>query len=498
MISAMLDLLQKGVKNSWECSLQQVVGGLEKMPSSVGDTVKKVLDTIRKYRLITRGDRVVVAVSGGPDSICLLHILYTLRKTLGVALFVAHFDHGLRPGEDKEETAFVESMAESMGLSFVTGEGKLHQGKSLEARARKQRYAFLEEAGEKFSARKIALGHQRNDQAETVVMRLLRGSGSAGLSGIRPIRDATFIRPLLELRRSEIESYIRKRELPFKRDPTNLESRFLRNRIRLDLLPKLREYQPRVVDILALTADRLRADHEYLEGLAKAWVKKEATFPSDDQVSIAVPAFRKLDNAIRNRVIRHCVSGAGGNPDGLTQRQINAIERLVLAKRPQAEVHLPRGLTVRRTYDHMVLGRFLQAEQSDYACILKGPGRFSIPGVDAIVLVERLSDETPAFTENAPWTACFDEAEITFPLIMRNFRPGDRFVPLGMTGHKKLKDFFVDLKIPSRVRSRIPILACGNRILWVCGLRMDDRVKVSEKTEEIVRVTFPKGISLHP
>jgi tRNA(Ile)-lysidine synthase len=489
---------EKVRKTAGTGGLGQLVGDLEKMPSSVGDTEKKVLETIRKYGLITRGDGVVVAVSGGPDSICLLHILYVLRKTLGVDLFVAHFDHGLRPGEDEAETAFVESMAESMGLSFATREGRVNPGKSLEERARTQRYAFLEEVRERFAARKIALGHQRNDQAETVLMRLLRGSGVAGLSGIRPIRDATFIRPLLELRRSEIETYILKRELPFKTDPTNLESRFLRNRVRLELLPKLREFQPRVVDILALTADRLRADHEYLEGIAKAWVKKEATFPSDDQVAIAVPLFRKLENAIRNRVIRHCVNAAGGNPDGLTQRQINAVERLAMGRRPQAEAHLPKGLTVRRTYDHMVFGRSPQVDPSDYSCVLKGPGRFFIQGLGCSVIVERLPDEKTIIREHAPWTACFDEGEITFPLILRSFRPGDRFVPLGMTGHKKLKDFFVDLKIPSRMRHRTPILACGNRIVWVCGLRMDERFKVSEKTREILKITFPEGSSLHP
>ncbi len=467
------------------------------MLSLAGDTEKKVLETIRKYGLISRGDGVVVAVSGGPDSVCLLHILYTLRKTLDAALFVAHFDHGLRPDEDEDETAFVESMADSLGLPFVTRKGNLRPGKSLEERARKERYAFLEEARQGFSAGKIALGHQRNDQAETVLMRVLRGSGLAGLSGIRPIRDAIFIRPLLELRRSEIEVYIGERKLPFKSDPTNLESRFLRNRIRLDLLPKLREYQPRVVDILSMTADRLRADHEYLEGIAGAWVKKEATSPSDDQVAIGVNTFRKLENAIRNRVIRHCVGGAGENPDGLTYRQISAIDRLALAKRPQAEIHLPGGLRVRRTYDHMVFSRFSPEEPSDYLCDLQGPGRFFIQGVGSSVLVERLSDENLIIREDTPWTACFDAGKITFPLTLRNFRPGDRFVPLGMTGHKKLKNFFVDLKIPSRVRARTPILACGNRIIWVCGLRMDDRFKVSEKTREILKVTFPEGVSLH-
>ena len=215
------------------------------MPPLVKKIEKKVLETIRKYDLLTKGEGIVVAVSGGPDSVCLLHILHNLRRTLEARLFVAHFDHGLRPDEDAAETSFVASMAETMGLPFVVDKGNIRPGPSLEDRARKARYAFLERARERFSAAKIALGHQRNDQAETVLMRLLRGSGLAGLSGIRPLRDGTIIRPLLQLGRWEIEAYLQERDLPFKTDQTNWDGRFLRNKIRQDLLPKLQEYLDR-------------------------------------------------------------------------------------------------------------------------------------------------------------------------------------------------------------------------------------------------------------
>ena len=158
---------------------------------------------------------------------------------------------------------------------------------------------------------------------------------------------------------------------------------------------------------------------------------------------------------------------------------------------------MPRGLTVRRIYDRLVFGRFSENGTSDYSYDLKGPGIYVIKALGTDMTVERLSNEGLIMQNNPPWTACFDGAKTTFPLSVRNFRPGDKFVPLGMTGHKKLKDFFVDLKIPSPVRAKTPILTCGNRIMWVCGLRVDDRFKVSRETKEIVRVTFSEGILSH-
>ena len=246
--------------------------------------LKKVKATISRYEMFQPGDLVVVAVSGGPDSVCLLHILHTLRKELGINLLVAHYDHGLRPGEDASETRFVTSLAESMAVPFETERAKslLHRRTpSLEEAARNARYRFLEKVRREHDAQKIALAHQLNDQAETVLMRMLRGSGPSGLGGIPPCRDQVIVRPLIEVSRKEVEAYIKARKVSYVVDSSNLQASFLRNRIRLELVPLLEQYQPRLAERLAETAEILRMEDEYLEQIVTAWVDGESDTSPD-------------------------------------------------------------------------------------------------------------------------------------------------------------------------------------------------------------------------
>jgi tRNA(Ile)-lysidine synthase len=458
-------------------------------------TVEKVRKSILKYRLVEPRDRIVVAVSGGPDSVCLLDVLSCLRPDLQLGLVVAHFDHGLRPDEDRDETRFVASLAAVRNLPFETKSARLDpRGGSLEDRARTARYRFLEEVRRRFSAEKIALGHQRNDQAETVLMRLLRGSGTGGLSGIAPIRDERVIRPILELSRHEIETYLRNRRLSFKTDPTNREERFLRNRIRSRMIPSLEQYQPQVIDILAQTADILREDHAYLEKVAQEWLNQRMQAQPTGSVEIDVAQFLELPPAIGKRVIRHCVDHVRDGLSGVTWRHINAVCQLAGGRRSQGTIRLPKGLVVQRTYGRLSFGKGSPAISEDYLYILKGPGRYHIKDVSSSLFVEEMCGRLPSFSEGDPWTAYFDARKISYPLVLRNFKPGDKFVPLGMDGHKKVKDLFIDRKLPRPVRSRLPILLSGESILWVCGMMIDERVKVSGDTERVLKVSL-HGVS---
>jgi tRNA(Ile)-lysidine synthase len=364
------------------------------------------------------------------------------------------------------------------------------QGRSLEDRARRARYRFFEEVRRRFSADKIALGHQRNDQAETVLMRLLRGSGTGGLSGIAPIRDGRVIRPILELGRPEIETYLRERELSFKTDPTNREGKFLRNRIRSLMIPSLEQYQPQVIDILAQTADILREDHAYLEAVSREWLAERAPAQRNSPVEIDVAELLELPPALGKRVIRHCVDHMGTGLAGVAWRHINAVYQLAGGKRSQGTIRLPKGLVVQRTYGRLSFGKDISRKSADYFHILHGPGRYVVEDASCTLLVEEMRAMPPSFREGAPWTAYFDARKISYPLALRNFRPGDRFVPLGMHGHKKVKDLFIDRKLPKLVRSRLPILLSGENILWVCGMMIDDRVKVSLETEKVLKVSL--------
>ena len=461
----------------------------------VRHTIEKVRRTIARYNMLSPGDGVVVAVSGGPDSVCLLDILHELGDELGIQLLVAHFDHGLRPGEDEDETRFVESLAMSLNLPFETKKAaqSLRQGTaSLEERARNARYRFFDEVKKKYEARKIAVGHNLNDQAETVLMRLMRGSGPSGLSGIRPFRDNKIVRPLIELTRGEIESYLKQKGLAFVTDSSNLETRHLRNRIRMELLPQLKRYQPRIVEVLGQVAEIMRRDDEYLEERAAEWVEDRAEIRDTGEVYIPLPSFVELPEALRNRVIRQALKITGGNLRKVSTRHLDAVNLLATGKRPQTLVKLPNGVSARRSYDTLFFGASEEKQHQAFCCLLEGPGTFYLDALGCTVSLEEMEGSVSPERSMSPWTAFLNAERITYPLMIRNFRPGDRFVPLGMSGHKKLKDFFIDLKIPSEVRARIPILTERDMPIWVCGFRIDDRFKVSSKTKKVLKVTFDK------
>ena len=456
------------------------------------EIIKKVTDTISRNKMLVPGDGVVVAVSGGGDSVCLLDVLSRLKDLFSIDLVVAHFDHGLRPGEDETETQLVASLAESLSLSFETGRAGafLRAGDpSLEERARETRYRFLEEVKTKTRAQKIALGHHLNDQAETVLMRLLRGSGPSGLAGIAPFRDETVIRPLIELTREEIEGYLEKRKLPYVSDPSNLDTRFMRNSIRLELLQQLKKYQPRIVEILGKTAEIMRRDEAWFEERAEAWIREFAKNEVDEKVSIPLSPFAALAEPEKARVIRQALRRAGGNLRAVGFRHVEAINRVAAGKRPQARVDLPNGVTVSRIYKNLIFSQKNVKTLGDFCYPLGGMGEFHLKAAGCTITLEEEKVKSSDLGAS-PRVAYLDADCLTHPLKIRNFRPGDRFVPLGMKGRKKVKDFFVDLKIPFEARKRIPILTCGKTLVWVCGLRIDDRFKVTPKTRRILKVSF--------
>jgi len=459
----------------------------------IRDIIKKADKTIAKYRMIRHGDRVIVAVSGGVDSVCLLDVLHSLKEVLGIELIVAHFDHGLRPGEDASETEFVKSLAASFDCDFVTKTADTDlqpETASLEERARDVRYRFLKNVKEQFSAQKIAMGHNLNDQAETVLMRLLRGSGPSGLSGIPPVRDTHIIRPLIEMTRSEIESYLSKRGLSHIIDSSNSETRYVRNEIRLNLLPQLQKYQPRIVEILGRTATIMREENTWLEAKATRWLKKWAETGSNNKIVLPLLQFNGLPEPLKNHVIRQALKRKGGSLRRISLPNIDAIKQIATGSKPQAEITLPNMLVVKRVYDRLIFSESKPQTPERFCYIIEKPGVFDLEILGGTIQFEEVERNALVELKTSPWAACLDADRITYPLTLRNFRPGDRFVPLGMTGHKKLKSFFIDMKIPSHVRARLPILLQGNELIWVCGIRIDDRFKVTSRTRRILKITF--------
>ncbi len=462
------------------------------------NTVNKVRKTIGSYRMLQRGDRVVVAVSGGPDSVCLLSILNEIREDSRIELIVAHFDHGLRPHEDEAETRFVKTLADSFHLPFVSEKaspGLRESRGQLEERARHARYRFLEKVRKDFCAQKIAVGHNLNDQAETFIMRLLRGSGPAGLSGIPPVRGDVVIRPLIEIPRKEVICYLEDKGLTYMTDPSNFSTRHLRNRIRLNLMPEMAKVQPRIVELLGQTARVMREDEDWMAGEARNWIKREAVTTKDNVLQLPLPSLTALPDAMRARIIRHSLDLAGGTLRRISRCHINSIDLVAKGPKPNAKVDLPNGLVVKRIYDRLLFLKGERSQRNDFLHALTGPGRYELPELDAVISVDEVQPSDVSFEPGSKCTVFLSADQLGYPLFVRNFRPGDKFIPLGMAGQRKLKDFFMDLKVPLDERSRVPILTYQDTPVWICGFRIDDRYKITSFTTRALKVSVLKQAS---
>jgi len=453
-------------------------------------TLARVRETISHLEMIQRNDRVIVAVSGGADSISLLHLLYSLRDFFSIHLVVAHFEHGLRPTEDPAETGFVQQFAASLGLPFESEKGSLSigRGASIEERARNARYDFLERMRGKHNAQRIALGHTLNDQAETLLMRLLRGSGPAGLGSIPPVRNSTIIRPLIETERREIEAYLDSQGLAWKTDSSNLQPTYLRNRIRLELIPLLENYQPRLVKLLGQTTAILRDENACLEKIADAWLTSKVEMKPEGSFRISIPSLFELPIALRRRVTRQLIGKVKKDLRRISSDHIESAEKLMRGEKPQGSLSLPNSVKIKRAYDHLIFSAEPGRKLDSFSYNLGGPGEHQLEEIGLLISLFEMPNSMGLPLEGSPWTAFLDAEKVHYPLTVRSFRPGDRFVPLGMTGHKKLKDFFVDLKIPRDQRYSTPILCCDNIPVWVCGFRIDDRFKVTPETKRLMRV----------
>lgn len=453
--------------------------------------MRNVRKTLARHRMVQAGDRVVVAASGGPDSTCLLDVLHGLAPNLGLDLVVAHFDHGLRGAEDASETRFVHEMAQSRGLAFETGRAPdLRQAPgSLEERARDARYAFLERVRQQHRAQCIAVGHTLDDQAETVLMRLLRGSGPAGLAGMPPVREPGVIRPLIRVRRAQVEAYLCQRGLSWCTDPSNLEPGCLRNRVRLELLPELLEYQPRLVEHLGDLADLLREEDRCMEEAARQWVDAHRCGPSTGgDVSLPCNAWLSLDTGLQRRVVRQAVQEAAGGLRRLHRVHVDAVMELAREGRSQAGLDLPGGLRVWRAYDRILFGYPESQALPAYCEALPGTGTFEINGMGLRFILKEKERTEISSLNVSPNVAFLDAARVSFPLELRPVQPGDRFVPLGMRGRRKVKDFLIDCKVPLKERRRVPVLVSGENVIWLCGHRIDDRFKVNEGTGRILEI----------
>jgi len=438
------------------------------------------------WPLFTPNDRVLVAVSGGPDSLSLLHILWSEREARGLAAVeAAHLDHGLRGEESAAEAAWVATWCGERGIpchlgladvAALAAERKI----SKQEAARAARYGFLEGIAAQVGATKIATAHTRDDQVETVLMNILRGTGLDGLRGI-PARRGLFVRPLLDVSRAEIEDYCTAHGLEPRRDPSNLSAdAYTRNRVRLELLPLLaRDYNPAVADALRRLSDIAGRDLDYLQTQADAALAEATRARDVFRLVLDRTALAGLHPALLRHVLRRGIVSLRGTGEGVTYEHVEWACRAVAAPTPRTFVlSLPRPFCTVRVNDKTVALTLPNASASlaDVTASLPIPGTAALPGTEWSVR---------ASFEALPGAVVLDaDAVSSDVLTLRNWRRGDRIDPLGMGGrHKKVSDIFADAKVPRAARHRIPIVADAQGVLWIVGHCLADRAKLTPSTQ---------------
>jgi tRNA(Ile)-lysidine synthase len=464
---------------------------------TVSPLEQRILRTIKSHGMISPGDHVLAAVSGGADSVAMLHLLHGLREHLEIQLSIAHMDHQLRGEEARREAVFVQELAGRLGLACVAeardvSGHKGASGLSLQEAAREVRYGFFRDAMAATGAHKLALAHHADDQAETVLMRLVRGASLRGLAGIPACRDGYIIRPLIEVERREIEAWLSERGIAFIADTSVGEQQYLRNKIRHQLLPLLRkEFNPGIVATLGRTAALLRQDEQALEKLVDTLVGSHVAALQDEH-TIAIAALQDAGPDLYGRLIRRIIAGLKGDTRELTEKHIAAVIRLVEKTGPSRTVQLPGPWCVRRHYGVLVFARRRSAPPPFVSTSQDIPAVLAIAELGVSLRFETVPiADCRAVLDNADTlTAYIAVDKAVGPVTVRQWQPGDVFYPLGAPGSKKLKDVFSDLKIPPLERRHVPVLLFAERIAWVCGLRLDERFKVLPGASAALKVTL--------
>jgi tRNA(Ile)-lysidine synthase len=492
--------------------------------------LEKVIAYIEQHQLLPRQGSVIVAVSGGTDSLCLLHLLRQICEPDGpyaaLSLQAVHLNHMLRGTESARDARAVATLCESWGIPCTVGEVDvialaIEEKRSLEDAARLARYRFLREVAH---GRRIAVAHHADDQAETILLHWLRGSGLDGLTGMLP-QQQDIIRPLLGITRAETLAYCLEHGLTPIEDQSNSDPRFLRNRIRHEVLPLLKELNPGIQRTLLRNAEVIRVDLAWLEEQVDNCWPATVVAEQPESIKLAINALLALPLSLQRHLLRRVTANLCGGQSPLEPRHLLLIEDLLINpdSNPQRTLHLPRGLHAVQQANFVTFirlpankARIAKAQRADLSStnekqvLLPIPGQADLPGtpwlVQADVLPQELNAKVKAALRQRDWpetwrllgqitplTAYIDGQSLGSHLLVRTRRPGDRIQPLGMASEKKIQDVFVDTYVPSARRDSTPLFFSETTCLWVAGLCLNHRVRLNEQTELIVRLSIQKS-----
>ena len=398
-----------------------------------------------------------------------------------------------RGSESEEDAQFVKDLCKKWEIPFFSDKVNVPEiinrtSLSPEDAARQVRYEFFNEVKEQTRAQKIATGHNRNDHEETILMNIFRGTGLDGLVGIDPVRDY-YIRPLIDIPREAIEKYLRYEDIPYRIDATNLTSEYFRNSLRLELIPLIREkYCPHLGQSLCRLSEIARRDLSFMEKETdKAWL--EVVRCESTKVIINVEKFSQQHEAIKYRLARAAVETLAGDAKDFETRHTKLLVEFIEEASAGSLIDLPKNLQGEKGYEYCIISKEIFVETSNYSYYLSLPGQINIKETDAYIKADVINRHKETIIKSDPRFAYLDYDKINSKnLVVRNRRPGDRFKPLGSIGFKKLKDFFIDEKVPRRKRNDIPIIQADGQIIWVGGMRVDDRFKVTEETKRVLVV----------
>ncbi len=459
-----------------------------------------VLETIKEKHLLDSGDKVIVALSGGPDSVYLLHLLAQFQKEFDIRLYAAHLNHRIRGLEAHKDALFCAALCDKYNIPFfVKSEDvpKFSKTKkmTLEEGAREVRYNMLFELKDALSANKIAVAHNMNDQVETVLMRMMRGTGLYGLRGMDYATNNVIIRPLLDVDKKDILKELEKNNIKWREDKTNEQEDYTRNKIRLTLIPMMEIFSPKVKKNISRLSQYVREDSAYIEENAYISFKENSFVVDEKTIKLDLEGFFQLYPAIQKREIRYAILEVLHSLKGIEATHLEDVIALAHNSKINAQINLPRGLIVYKKIDAL----YFSTEEFKMEEIVFS---YDLPTNDIIAISEiALQAETKIISRDkslilptGKYTKAFDLDKIKGNLKVRNRRAGDKIKPMGLGGTKKLKDIFIDEKIPLEERNKIPVICDeDNNILWVVGKYISEDFKIDDTTKNVIRITVKKS-----
>ncbi|MBU1042826.1 MAG: tRNA lysidine(34) synthetase TilS [Candidatus Omnitrophica bacterium] len=465
--------------------------------------IEKIKSTIIANKLFKPKERVLVCVSGGPDSVFLLDILTRLKELYALRISVAHLNHCLRGQESDADEVFVSQLADGYGMSFFRARvdvAKLAKQKkiSIEQAARFARYNFFSNICQTQKIKKIVLAHTKDDQVETILMRILRGTGIKGLGGIKflsELDNMLLVRPLLDIEKQQILSYLKKNKLKFRVDSSNQEKNYFRNKVRLDVLPLLEQLSPGLKDNIVRIADNAQKTENFIQAKLNPIYQRIIFSIKNNEIIIYRQKFLKLMPIIRSEIIRKAIFSLSGDINGIDYKHIRIIDDFAGINVLSGQgLDLPKSLQVGRTRQYLKFSLKKKSKISvleNQKFLLELNKELIIKSLGYSFKVIKLKGKIN-IKKKLPGIEYLDFAVVKFPLIVRTWLSGDRFKPLGNIGSQKIKKFLIDQKIDKDLKQKIPLVLSGNKIILVGGMRIADDFKVTKQTKNILKIIIKR------